>query len=713
MVASLIVVLAIATAVMFLPQAPTAPWLAAVSISIALMAVPAVFVCLWQRRRHVALYKALQRELARRRSAEADAQERERRWLAFSEGAMQNILLYDRNMNVIHANPRALERIGLPREQVLGRNLADLVPEVRAENRYERYLEVMRTGVPQQIEHDIDHPTRGRRHMRVRIFPVLDGLGVIASDATEQQGIEQQLRESRNLLQAVFDTVPHWVFVKDRHARFLMVNRQYSEWFGLEPEDFEGHLYSELNTIAETPRLEVSEYMREQIALSDDMDRVALEEGRLNRLEFRMLDHAGNPMFRMVTKMPLRSDAGEVVGIVGISEDVTERVQLEAQLRQSQKMEVVGNLAGGMAHDFNNALQIVQGFTELALESARDEPDIAMNLERVLAAAKSASAVIQQLLAFSRRQVVERKLINLNRLAGDQMETLRRIIRQDIELTLEVADRPTIVEGDQGLLCQVLINLCVNARDAMPDGGRIAIKLSHLEPDAAFLRRHNWATSTSYVVVQVSVTGTGIPRDAQEHIFEPFYTTKEVGKGTGLGLSTVYGILQQHDGMVTCDSEPGAGTTFSLYFPGVAEAVPVRAEKAPPLVLPHGGPETILVAEDEMALRDYVRSLLESNGYRVITANDGEEAVRVFQARQGEIDLVLLDMIMPRVNGRRAYGQMRALQPQVPILISSGFTGDAEASEFLQQLRHMVLRKPYAADDLLRKVREVLDRPRA
>lgn len=711
--ASLLVVPALVSAVLVLQHASTMHWLAVTAISIALMALPASFQYLWHRRRYQALHRTLQAESDRRRGAEADALARERRWLAFSEGATQNIVLYDHEMNVIHANPRALERIGLPREQVLGRNLAELLPEVRiADNRYARYLEVLRTGVPQQIEHDIDHPRLGRRHLRVRIFPVLDGVGMIASDATEQQEIERQLRESRNLLQAVFDTVPHWVFVKDREARFIMVNRRYSEWFGLEPEDFVGHLYAELNSIADSPRLEESDHMREQIALSDDMDRIALQEGRLNRLEFHMLDHAGNPMFRMVTKMPLRDDAGEVVGIVGISEDVTDRHQLEAQLRQSQKMEVVGNLAGGMAHDFNNALQIIQGFTELALESAGERNEIAVNLHRVLEAAKSASAVIQQLLAFSRRQVLERKLINLNKLVSDQMEMLRRIIRQDIELILEVADRPTIVEGDQGLLAQVLVNLCVNARDAMADGGRITIRLSYLEPDAAFLRRHKWAKSTAYVLLQVSDTGTGIPLEAQEHIFEPFYTTKEVGKGTGLGLSTVYGILQQHDGMVTCESTPGKGTTFSLYLPGVADGTP-EPDPAAPLAAQYGGPETILVAEDEMALRDYVRSLLASNGYRVITANDGEQAVRLFQARREEIDLVLLDMIMPRMNGRRAYDKMRALRPQTPILISSGFAGDAEAGEFLHQVRHLVLRKPYAADDLLRKVREVLDQSRA
>ena len=710
--ASLLAAPTVVAVVAILLYAPGPHWFVVAAISVVLMALPTISVSVWHRRRYQALYETLQTAEAGRRAAETDARERERRWLAFSEGATHTIVLYDRSMNVIHANSRALERIGLPAAQVLGRHRADLMPGARGKERYQRCLEVLRTGVPHEFEHDIVHPKLGQRRMRVRIFPVLDGIGVIALDATEQWEAERQLRESRNLLQAVFDTVPHWVFVKGRDARFIMVNRQYSGWFGLEPEEFVGHLYAELNNITDFPRLEESDFMREQIARSDEMDRIVLEEGRLNRHQFHMVDHTGHPMFRLVTKMPLRDEAGDVTGIVGISEDVTEHIHLEAQLRQSQKMEVVGNLAGGMAHDFNNALQIVQGFTELALESAGEPQETTAHLERVLTAVRGASAVIQQLLSFSRRQKLERRRINLNELASDQMEMLQRIIRQDIDLSLELADGPVTVEGDRGLLAQVLMNLCVNARDAMADGGRIAIRLFHLAPDVAFLRRHKWAESTTYAVMEVSDTGTGIPLEAQERIFEPFYTTKDVGKGTGLGLSTVYGIMQQHDGMVTCDSMPGKGSTFTVYLPSVAEHPPKR-EAVQPMAIRSGGPETILVAEDESALRELVRALLVSNGYRVITAEDGEEAVRLFTARREEIDLVLLDMIMPRMNGRRAYEQMRQLRPETPIVISSGYFGDAETSAFLEKMQHLILRKPYAAETLLRRLREELDRPRA
>ena len=400
--------------------------------------------------------------------------------------------------------------------------------------------------------------------------------------------------------------------------------------------------------------------------------------------------------------------------------DITERKQSEEalreseeQLRQSQKMESVGVLAGGVAHDFNNLLTAISGNTQLALRKLAPDDPLRQRLSEVEKAAQRAAMLTRQLLAFSRRQHLERRIISLNDTVNEMMKLLRRIIGEDVEVEVKGAPDLSPVYADPAQIEQVLMNLCVNARDAMPGGGRLRIETRNVELDEAYGRQHSYMPPGRYVEIRVSDTGTGMDAETRARIFEPFFTTKEVGKGTGLGLSMVYGIVKQHEGHINVYSESGLGTTFKVYFPAAAR--PAAEEDAPAQLPLLGGAETILIAEDEDALRELARDILEGLGYTVLLAKDGEEAVRVFNAESARVDLVLLDVVMPRVSGREAYERIRALCDGVPAIFMTGYTAEMVQDKFVAQNRLMeesgavLIRKPYSVEDLGRKVREVLD----
>ncbi len=388
--------------------------------------------------------------------------------------------------------------------------------------------------------------------------------------------------------------------------------------------------------------------------------------------------------------------------------DVSDRVHLEEQLRQAQKMEAVGQLAGGVAHDFNNILQIIRGYTELAQAKTADSPAAAY-LQKVLKAAESASQVIRQLLAMSRRGNLQPRDLDINRLVGDLLQMVRRVIGEDIELVLHTDADPAVVRGDAAMLEQVLLNLCVNARDAMPQGGALTIRTTRLEVDEEFSRLHGWCPLGPYVAITVADTGVGIAPEDRTRIFEPFFTTKDAGKGTGLGLSMAYGIVQQHRGLMEMESEPGRGALFRIYLPAIAR--PAEAAPAEEPRLAQGGAETILVAEDEPGVLHLIVQLLESQGYRILKAADGEAALQVFQHHAAEIDLALLDMVMPKLSGRAVYDELQARRPDLPVLFSTGYTADTMDEDFVRRHKFYMIRKPYSPKTLFQAVREALDSP--
>ena len=406
---------------------------------------------------------------------------------------------------------------------------------------------------------------------------------------------------------------------------------------------------------------------------------------------------------------PIHGDeAGAIVGFVAVNEDITEESRLEAQLRQSQKMEAIGRLAGGVAHDFNNVLQAIVGYAYAIRQDLSPDDGHYEDLSEILGAADRAAGLTRQLLAFSRRQVLQKRDLDLNELLGNLMKMLGRVLGEDIQLDLVQGHRLGTVHADPGQMEQVLMNLCVNARDAMPQGGRIAIETENVVINGEYVKLHPWARQGRYMLLSVADTGEGIPQDVQEHIFEPFFTTKGEGEGTGLGLATIYGIVKQHDGYIHVYSEVGSGTTFKVYLPVVERRAVHTGTKIERVVI--GGSETILLAEDDEKVRRMTTRLLEGAGYKVVAVSDGDEAVSVFGKEQERIDLVVSDVIMPGLGGRALYEKLKAIKADTPVLFCSGYSSGKFDSEFFETENIQLLQKPYGPDDLLRWVRKLLDK---
>jgi signal transduction histidine kinase/DNA-binding response OmpR family regulator len=392
------------------------------------------------------------------------------------------------------------------------------------------------------------------------------------------------------------------------------------------------------------------------------------------------------------------------------AEDVTERRALEQQLRQSQKMEAVGRLAGGVAHDFNNLLMVISGYSEFLLDRLGPDPALRGPAQEIASAAVRATSLTRQLLAFSRKQMLAPKILDLNSVVTENLKMLNRMIGEDIELMMVPAADLGTVRADAGQIEQVIMNLAVNARDAMPAGGKLTIETSNVSLDEDYARFHAPLRPGNYVMLAISDTGAGMDSETQSHIFEPFFTTKGP-KGTGLGLSTVYGIVKQSGGYIWVYSEAGKGTTFKVYLPRVADTVEAPAQVAIPAesTATEPGTETVLLVEDETNLRYLARQFLEKQGYRVVEAADGAAAMQIAVAHEGMIHLLLTDVIMPGMNGRELAQRISEIRPNVKVLYMSGYTENVIGSNGTLDAGVRLLQKPFTLRDLKSKVREVLD----
>jgi PAS domain S-box-containing protein len=389
-----------------------------------------------------------------------------------------------------------------------------------------------------------------------------------------------------------------------------------------------------------------------------------------------------------------------------IAEDVTERRALEDQFRQAQKMEAVGRLAGGVAHDFNNLLMVVSGYTEVLLEQLNENDPLLAKVQAIQQAADRATTLTRQLLAFSRKQLLELKVVDVNAIVADMERLLRPLIGENIDLTTRLSPNVGHTRADAGQLEQVIMNLVVNAKDAMPTGGTILIQTSEEELDAV-RREHYLIQPGSYILLSVSDTGAGMDKETQSRIFEPFFTTKEKGKGTGLGLSTVYGIVKQSGGYIFAHSEVGSGSTFRIYLPKVADP-PGQQGLAKHTQAPSGGSETVLLVEDEDSVRELVRETLQSKGYTVMEACDGITGMKVAETHDGKIDILITDVVMPGMSGRELAQRVSAARPTIKVLYLSGYTEDAIIHEGVLDPGTAFLQKPFTLQALARKVRDVL-----
>jgi len=397
------------------------------------------------------------------------------------------------------------------------------------------------------------------------------------------------------------------------------------------------------------------------------------------------------------------------------AEDITERLNLEEQLRQSQKMESIGQLASGVAHDFNNMLTIIQGHTSLLLSKPTLPPEIIDPIQAVYFAAERAARLTRQLLMFSRKNIMQLEPLDLREVVGNMSKMTERLIGENITLEFQPPEKLPPVQGDAGMIEQVVLNLSVNARDAMPQGGTLTISLMAMSINAIFAETHPQARVGHFVRLRVTDTGTGMDAGTLSHVFEPFFTTKEVGKGTGLGLATVYGIVKQHEGWVEVSSEPGKGSTFDIIFPAVTKAEAIAKKDTSPGGSPvAGGTETILIVEDEEILREMAREILQNYGYNILEASSGKEAFDVWNRHTDEINLLLTDMVMPEgISGIQLAERLLTDRPDLKIIFTSGYSSNEVSAELMARSQARFLQKPYSHNDLAKIVRDCLDKDAA
>ncbi len=526
-------------------------------------------------------------------------------------------------------------------------------------------------------------------------------LGPAVTEALARARERQILHRQERLLHQIIDANPNLIFVKDWNGRFVLANKALAEIYNTTVEAILGKTDADFNPNAE----EVAHFLR------DDRDVMAS-----GRPKFVSEEPVTNPATKQIRwfqtmKVPLPLPGAEIATMLGVATEITERKLLEEQLMQSQKMEAVGQLAGGVAHDFNNILTAIVGYTDLLAVDFSDNPQHHEDLEEIRKAARRAAALTRQLLAFSRKQVLEPKIIDLNTVVLNLDKMLRSLISENIELKTRLGDHLAAARADPNQLEQVIMNLAINARDAMPDGGALTIETANVSLDDNYAAQHVSVIPGDYVMLAVTDTGSGMSEDTKARIFEPFFTTKPAGRGTGLGLSTVYGIVKQSGGNIWLYSELGKGTTFKVYLPAI-EALPEDIGKAAaPSEASIQGFGTVLVVEDDDQLRRLTQRALAAHGYNVLVAERGRTALEIARRHQGNIDLLLTDVIMPDTNGRKLADALRAARPGLRVLYMSGYPDGAMTNHGILEEGVHYLAKPFTTEAVTRKVREVLEAP--
>ncbi|MFZ5450543.1 MAG: PAS domain S-box protein [Thermodesulfobacteriota bacterium] len=526
-----------------------------------------------------------------------------------------------------------------------------------------------------------------------RTLQLLTANDRLQKEISERKSTEEALKSSEARYRSLFDGVPVGLYRTTPDGKILDANLALVQMLG----------YPNRESLL---ALNVAESYVNQ---GDREKKKALleEVGIVRDFEIELRRYDGKKIWvKDSVRVVQDADSGDTY-YEGSMEEITEKKQLESQYRQAQKMEAVGRLAGGVAHDFNNLLTAITGYGEIILMELRRKDPLGQHVEEILRAADRATSLTQQLLAFSRKQILQPRGINLNDTLTDMQAMLQRLIGEDIELVLDLKLELGTVTADPNQIEQMVMNLAVNARDAMPQGGKIILETGNFFLDEAYTQRHLEVSPGPYVMLAVSDNGLGMDEETRNHIFEPFFTTKELGKGTGLGLATVYGIVRQSGGHIWVYSEPGHGTTFKIYLPRVDAAVEtVKAEK--PAELPYGT-ETILVVEDEDALRALICKALKKFGYRTLEARHGGEALLICEEATERIQLMLVDVVLPQMSGPQIAARLAHLQPGMKVLFMSGYTENAITHHGVLDQRVPFLQKPFKPVTMVRKVREVLD----
>jgi two-component system cell cycle sensor histidine kinase/response regulator CckA len=512
--------------------------------------------------------------------------------------------------------------------------------------------------------------------------------------AIERKRSEEKVRESEARLRVLVEQLPAVLWTVDRDLRFTSALGAGFARLKIKPNELLGMSLLDYFETSDQTFLPIAAHRR-----------AVAGEPMTFHVEWKSGSYACHVE-------PLRDSDGQVSGAICMSLDITDRKQLEEQLRQAQKMEAVGRLAGGIAHDFNNLLMVIQGYSDLLVERLPGGDPLRRNAEQIQMASQRASSLTRQLLAFSRKQMLAPKILNVQSVVAEMEKILRRLIGEDIQLETSSAPDLGLVKADRSQIEQVILNLAVNARDAMPQGGRLTIETANVELDSSYSHPPAVLSPGRYVMLAVTDNGCGMDAETQAHVFEPFFTTKEKGKGTGLGLATVYGVVKQSGGYVWVYSEPGRGTSFKIYLPRIEEtAVPASRDGKSDMQIPQRGSETILLVEDEKGVRELAREYLASSGYTVIEAEDGHTALELAAMHVGPIHLLLTDVVMPGISGRELAERVGQIRPGIKIIYMSGYTDQAVVHHGILQNDAVLLQKPFTLMTLAGKLREILAVP--
>jgi PAS domain S-box-containing protein len=600
---------------------------------------------------------------------------------------------------IISWNAGAERIYGYAANEVLGRSISILIPPEQPDELAE-ILERLKRDERIQHYEAVRVRKDGRRiNVSVSISPLKDaegkiiGASAIARDVTERKSVEAQLLRSEAQFRSLVHDAPYGIYRVTSEGQLLHVNPALVTMLGYDSDE-------------QLMRLNMEKEVYRDPQARRRFIKEHAHEGDFRAIEAEWRRKDGKFITVRLTGHPVLEKDNSIAYFEVFAEDITERRTLERQLLQAQKMEAIGRLAGGIAHDFNNLLSVILGHSDLLEQHVGTNGRFRKSVEATRSAAERAAALTMQLLAFSRKQMIEPTVIDLNKSVLEIQKMLHRVIGEDIELAIRLQPDLALIKADSGQLSQVLMNLAVNSRDGMPSGGKLAIETANVDLDATYVRQHLGAKPGRFVMLAVSDTGIGMDSDTLSHIFEPFFTTKDPGKGTGLGLSMVYGIIKQNNGYIMAYSEPDRGTTFKIYFPCTAESLPAprEADKEIP-----GGSETILVVEDEVALRELTCVLLQEAGYTVLESSSVEDAIATGKDSHRKIDLLLTDIVMPRLDGRELANQLLVLRPSLRILYMSGYTDDVIVHRGVLSQGAMLVQKPFTKNTLLRKVRETLN----
>lgn len=541
--------------------------------------------------------------------------------------------------------------------------------------------------------------TPRERELARRVRELEKELGALRDDIAAKQEVEAALRESESKYRTLVENINIGVFRNTvGQGHIVQTNPAMARIFG----------YDSVEEFCNVSVVDLYQDVVDRQKFLEEMQANGFVRDRL----IAMRKRDGTPIWCSVTAVAHYDRDGNLEFSDGVLEDVTEQKRLEAQLRHSQKMEAIGTLTGGIAHDFNNMLTAILGYANLLQLKMGDDPTLAGYVEQILASSEKAASLTSSLLAFSRKQIITPRAMDLNEIVAGVEKLLIRVIGEDIEFMTKVWPEELVVMADGNQLDQILLNLATNARDAMPDGGILTIETSRIRFNGSYGGEDDSLALEpgDYAVIAVADTGSGMEEETRQRIFEPFYTTKEVGRGTGLGLSMVYGIVRQHRGDIHVYSEPGTGTTFKIYLPLLENGI--HGGRTTDGEVPGGGTETILVAEDDPDVRNLMCTMLSQFGYTVIDALDGEDAVAKFTDNRERIDLLLLDVVMPRLNGKECLDRIRAMGGRMPVIFASGYTADIIHAKGIHEDGAGFLQKPVQPRALMTQVRHMLDEKR-